>query len=187
MRSLGQVVSIFILLAALFRPSFVIMIPIETLVLRISFCSFIMINFLYQVKLSEKLSHVQSLCIHEMIVRAFKHIVRAVIVAASDAGNLAISVAATLNLLLGKCDTGTSNFAGVHDLVWKWLETFLKKRYKWELSKTSYCDVRKYAILRGLCHKVINICKERDGRKYGSFNILKLQKIGVVVLEIETN
>ncbi|XP_039143172.1 LOW QUALITY PROTEIN: protein TSS-like [Dioscorea cayenensis subsp. rotundata] len=132
------------------------------------------------VKLSEKLSHVQSLCIHEMIVRAFKHIVRAVIVAASDAGNLAISVAATLNLLLGKCDTGTSNFAGVHDLVWKWLETFLKKRYKWELSKTSYCDVRKYAILRGLCHKVGIELAPRDFDMDSAFPFHKFDIVSLV-------
>ncbi|KAM0939592.1 putative clustered mitochondria protein [Dioscorea sansibarensis] len=132
------------------------------------------------VKLSEKLSHVQSLCIHEMIVRAFKHIVRAVIVAASDAGNLAISVAATLNLLLGKPDTGTSNFAGVHDLVWKWLESFLKKRYKWELSKTSYCDVRKYAILRGLCHKVGIELAPRDFDMDSAFPFHKFDIVSLV-------
>ncbi|KAJ0964926.1 hypothetical protein J5N97_026064 [Dioscorea zingiberensis] len=132
------------------------------------------------VKLSEKLSHVQSLCIHEMIVRAFKHIVRAVIVAASDAGNLAISVAATLNLLLGKPDTGISNFAGVHNLVWKWLEAFLKKRYKWELSKTSYCDVRKYAILRGLCHKVGIELAPRDFDMDSAFPFHKFDIVSLV-------
>ncbi|GJT43873.1 protein TSS [Tanacetum coccineum] len=35
------------------------------------------------VKLSEELSHVQSMCINEMIVRAFKHILQAMIAAVS--------------------------------------------------------------------------------------------------------
>ncbi|KAI0496751.1 hypothetical protein KFK09_023075 [Dendrobium nobile] len=107
------------------------------------------------VKLSEKLSHVQSLCIHEMIVRAFKHILRAVIAAASETGDLALLIAATLNLLLGIPETGDMVHAPeVHPTVWKWLEVFLKKRYGWELTAANYHDVRKYAILRGLCHKV---------------------------------
>ncbi|KAJ6848964.1 protein TSS [Iris pallida] len=107
------------------------------------------------VKLSEKLSHVQSLCIHEMIVRAFKHILQAVIAAVSDTGDLATLIAATLNLLLGVSGAGVSNVApNVHPTVWRWLVVFLKKRYDWELTISSYRDVRKYAILRGLCHKV---------------------------------
>ncbi|THU45679.1 hypothetical protein C4D60_Mb02t20520 [Musa balbisiana] len=106
------------------------------------------------VKLSEKLSHVQSLCIHEMIVRAFKHVVRAVIAAVSDTRDLSISITATLNLLLGLPDSGVSHSSvPVHTLVWRWLEVFLKKRYDWELTVSNYCDIRKYAILRGLCHK----------------------------------
>ncbi|KAJ6799447.1 protein TSS [Iris pallida] len=107
------------------------------------------------VKLSEKLSHVQSLCIHEMIVRAFKHILQAVIAAVSDTGDLATLIAATLNLLLGVPDAGVSKVApNVHPIVWRWLVVFLKKRYDWELCISSYRDIRKYAILRGLCHKV---------------------------------
>ncbi|CAA0824135.1 Tetratricopeptide repeat (TPR)-like superfamily protein [Striga hermonthica] len=53
------------------------------------------------VKLSEKLSHVQSLCIHEMVVRAFKHILQAVISAVQRPENLAGPIAAALNLMLG--------------------------------------------------------------------------------------
>lgn len=97
----------------------------------------------------------QSLCIHEMIVRAFKHILRAVIAAVPDTRDLAIFIAASLNLLLGKPGTGVSILApNVHPAAWKWLEAFLKKRYDWELTITNYFDVRKYAILRGVCHKV---------------------------------
>ncbi|WCJ22412.1 Tetratricopeptide repeat (TPR)-like superfamily protein [Euphorbia peplus] len=107
------------------------------------------------VKLSEKLSHVQSLCIHEMIVRAFKHILQAVIAAVANHDKMAVSIAAALNLMLGVPESGDSNKScNVNSLVWRWLEVFLKKRYEWNLSKTNFKDVRKFAILRGLCHKV---------------------------------
>ncbi|KAL1347108.1 hypothetical protein HN51_020621 [Arachis hypogaea] len=107
------------------------------------------------VKLSEKLSHVQSLCLHEMIVRAFKHILQAVISAVDDKGKIATSVACALNLLLGVPENRELvNSSEVHPLVWRWLEVFLKKRFNWDLSSSNYKDVRKFAILRGLCHKV---------------------------------
>ncbi|OVA11326.1 Tetratricopeptide repeat-containing domain [Macleaya cordata] len=107
------------------------------------------------VKLSEKLSHVQSLCIHEMIVRAFKHILQAVISAVTNTEVMAVSIAASLNLMLGIPEDGETNRScKVHALVWKWLQLFLMKRYGWELSSINYRDVRKFAILRGLCHKV---------------------------------
>ncbi|XP_059651235.1 protein REDUCED CHLOROPLAST COVERAGE 1 [Cornus florida] len=107
------------------------------------------------VKLSEKLSHVQSLCIHEMIVRAFKHILQAVIAAVINTEQMAVSIAAALNLMLGVSESGQlSKSCNVHSLVWRWLEVFLKKRYGWDLSILNYKDVRKFAILRGVCHKV---------------------------------
>ncbi|KAJ1288399.1 hypothetical protein BS78_02G086600 [Paspalum vaginatum] len=107
------------------------------------------------VKLSEKLSHVQSLCVHEMIVRAFKHIVRSVIASISDMRQLALTIATVLNFLLGVPESDVSGSSpNVHPLVWRWLVTFLKKRYEFELTEKHYHDVRKYAILRGLCHKV---------------------------------
>lgn len=108
-------------------------------------------------KLSEKLSHVQSLCIHEMIVRAFKHILQAVIAAVTDKDKLAVSIAGALNVLLGVPKNEELNKScNIHHLVWKWLEVFLNKRYDWKLSSSNYKDVRKFAILRGLCHKVLN-------------------------------
>ncbi|KAJ6686433.1 TETRATRICOPEPTIDE REPEAT (TPR)-LIKE SUPERFAMILY PROTEIN [Salix purpurea] len=106
-------------------------------------------------KLSEKLSHVQSLCIHEMLVRAFKHILQAVIAAVMDHEKIAVSIAAALNLMLGVPESRDSiKTLHVHPLVWRWLEVFLKKRYEWDLSSSNFKDVRKFAILRGLCHKV---------------------------------
>ncbi|XP_075476247.1 LOW QUALITY PROTEIN: protein REDUCED CHLOROPLAST COVERAGE 1-like [Primulina tabacum] len=105
------------------------------------------------VKLSEKLSHVQSLCIHEMIVRAFKHIMNAVLSAVHKTENMAGSIATALNLMFGSPENGQPG-QHVHPLVWGWLQVFLKKRYGWDLISSNYNDVRKFAILRGLCHKV---------------------------------
>lgn len=90
-----------------------------------------------------------------MIVRAFKHIIRAVI-AAVDTDKMAVSVAATLNLLLGVPESGEPlRSCNVHSLVWRWLELFLMKRYEWDISSFNYRDLRKFAILRGMCHKVL--------------------------------
>ncbi|KAI3741379.1 hypothetical protein L1987_59051 [Smallanthus sonchifolius] len=102
------------------------------------------------VKLSEKLSHVQSLCIHEMIVRAFKHILQAVIAAVSKPEEMADAIAAALNLMLGVPESEQA----VDSLTRTWLDVFLKKRYDWDLSSFNYTELRKIAILRGLCHKV---------------------------------
>lgn len=100
----------------------------------------------------------QSLCIHEMIVRAFKHILQAVISAVEDAEKMAVSIAAALNLMLGIPESDKLNKScDVHSLVWRWLEVFLRKRYEWDLNNFNYRDVRKFAILRGLCHKVFCI------------------------------
>ncbi|KAM3332628.1 hypothetical protein ACQJBY_028044 [Aegilops geniculata] len=133
------------------------------------------------IKLSEKLSHVQSLCVHEMIVRAFKHIVQSVIAATSDMRQLALTIAAVLNLLLGVPE---SEFSGsslaVHPLVWRWLVAFLKKRYQYELTGQHYDDVRKYAILRGLCHKVGIELAPRDFVMDSAFPFCKQDIISLV-------
>lgn len=105
-------------------------------------------------KLSEKLSHVQSLCIHEMIVRAYKHILQAVIASVGNE-DVAVTVASALNFMLGVPETGDSEKSyNVHSLVWRWLELFLVKRYDWDINGFSFKDLRKFAILRGLCQKV---------------------------------
>ncbi|KAJ1281414.1 hypothetical protein BS78_04G303900 [Paspalum vaginatum] len=108
------------------------------------------------VELSDKLPHIQSLCIHEMVVRAFKHILRAVIAAVDDVNDLADSVASCLNILLGPFpeENNDGNCGEDHSIRKRWLEVFLIKRFGWKW-KDEYClDLRKYAILRGLCHKV---------------------------------
>jgi hypothetical protein len=72
-----------------------------------------------------------------------------------DHEKIAVSIAAALNLMLGVPESRDSiKSLHVHPLVWRWLEVFLKKRYEWDLSSSNFKDVRKFAILRGLCHKV---------------------------------
>ncbi|GAB2294852.1 hypothetical protein Dimus_029045 [Dionaea muscipula] len=52
------------------------------------------------VKLADKLPHVQSLCIHKMVIRAFKHILQAVIAAVEILVLLCASVAVLLLLVV---------------------------------------------------------------------------------------
>ncbi|GLT80465.1 hypothetical protein SLA2020_519030 [Shorea laevis] len=108
------------------------------------------------VELADKLPHVQSLCIHEMIVRAYKHILQAVVAAVNDVGDLAASIAACLNMLLGtpSIENGDVDISNDDKLKWRWVETFLLKRFGWQWRQESCQDLRKFAILRGLSHKV---------------------------------
>ncbi|XP_074326348.1 protein REDUCED CHLOROPLAST COVERAGE 1-like [Apium graveolens] len=132
------------------------------------------------VKLSEKLSHVQSLCIHEMIVRAFKHILQAVIATIVNTDEMAVVIASALNLILGFSESEQSDdYCGVNPLVWRWLEVFLKKRYDWDLRIENYKDVRKFAILRGLCHKVGIELVPRD---YNMKSPRPFQKVDIISL-----
>ncbi|XP_049398192.1 protein REDUCED CHLOROPLAST COVERAGE 1-like isoform X1 [Solanum stenotomum] len=131
------------------------------------------------VKLSEKLSHVQSLCIHEMIVRAFKHILQAAIASVVDIEDMAAIIAAALNMMLGVPENDDSNEYGVDSLIWRWLELFLKKRYEWDVGSLNYKDMRKFAILRGLCHKVGIELVPRD---YDMSSPSPFQKVDIVSL-----
>ncbi|XP_074581580.1 protein REDUCED CHLOROPLAST COVERAGE 2-like isoform X2 [Curcuma longa] len=108
------------------------------------------------VELADKLPHVQSLCLHEMIVRAYKHILQAVIADVGDMSNMAGTIASCLNVLLGSVPADNADIYLSNDISLKnkWLETFLLKRFGWKLKDKDCNDLRKYAILRGLCHKV---------------------------------
>lgn len=109
-----------------------------------------------QVELADKLPHVQSLCIHEMVVRAYKHILQAVVAAVDNIADLAFSIASCLNILLGTPPTENADAKIINDdnLKWKWVETFLLKRFGWRWKHENRQDLRKFSILRGLCHKV---------------------------------
>ncbi|KAJ0090738.1 hypothetical protein Patl1_14488 [Pistacia atlantica] len=108
------------------------------------------------VELADKLPHVQSLCIHEMVVRAYKHILQAVVAAVDNVADLAASIASCLNILLGTPSTENADADITNDdmLKWKWVETFLLKRFGRCWKNESCQDLRKFAILRGLSHKV---------------------------------
>ncbi|XP_038989066.1 protein TSS isoform X2 [Phoenix dactylifera] len=107
------------------------------------------------VELAEKLPHIQSICIHEMVTRSFKYILRAVIAAVDNMSDLSSAIAATLNILLGpsKLENGDQDLISEHNLKMKWVETFILKRFDWRL-KDEFQHLRKFVILRGLCHKV---------------------------------
>ncbi|XP_020672627.1 protein TSS [Dendrobium catenatum] len=108
------------------------------------------------VELADKLSHVRSLCMHEMVVRAFKHMLQAVVAAVSDVDDLAASIASCLNVLLGTLPSEDvdPNIASDHHLKQKWIEIFLYKRFGWRWKEESWKDLRKFSLLRSLCHKV---------------------------------
>ncbi|XP_058115653.1 protein REDUCED CHLOROPLAST COVERAGE 3-like isoform X3 [Magnolia sinica] len=107
------------------------------------------------VQLAEKLPHIQSLCVHEMVIRAFKHILQAVIAAVENVSDLSAAVASCLNILLGSStmEKGDQELSNDHILKMRLLETFLSKRFGWEL-RDEFQHLRKFAILRGLCQKV---------------------------------
>ncbi|CAA6670472.1 unnamed protein product [Spirodela intermedia] len=107
------------------------------------------------VELAQKLPHIQSLCIHEMVTRAFKHIVLAVIAVAGNGRNLSAVIAAALNIFFGssKEDNDHEDHDKDNTLRMKWLRTFISKRYHWKL-KNEFQYLRKFVLLRGLCHKV---------------------------------
>lgn len=115
----------------------------------------VLISCVNQVKLAENLPHIQSLCIHEMITRAFKHQLKAVIASVDDVADLSAAIASTLNFLLGGCRTEDTDQSlnDDHNLRIQWLRMFLSKRFGWTLND-EFQHLRKLSILRGLCHKV---------------------------------
>ncbi|CAN8273607.1 unnamed protein product [Cochlearia groenlandica] len=104
------------------------------------------------VELADKLPHVQSLCIHEMVIRAYKHILQAVVAAVESTADVATSIASCLNILLG----APSDTEGEYDekIKWTWVETFISKRFGWDWKHDGDQELRKFTILRGLSHKV---------------------------------
>uniref|UniRef100_A0A7N0TI79 Clu domain-containing protein n=1 Tax=Kalanchoe fedtschenkoi TaxID=63787 RepID=A0A7N0TI79_KALFE len=100
------------------------------------------------VELADKLPHIQSLCIHEMVTRAIKHILISVIAAVENPADLSAAVASSLNFFLGSNSTDDDE-----SMKMRWLRTFMLKKYSWVL-KDEFRHLRKLSILRGLCHKV---------------------------------
>ncbi|KAJ4851671.1 hypothetical protein Tsubulata_014495 [Turnera subulata] len=106
------------------------------------------------VELAEKLPHIQSLCVHEMVTRAFKDILKAVIARAGNIEDLSSAIASSLNFLLGSHGVGDNCQNGDdHILKMRWLRMFLLRKFGWTL-RDEFQHLRKLSILRGLCHKV---------------------------------
>ncbi|KAL2455850.1 Tetratricopeptide repeat (TPR)-like superfamily protein [Abeliophyllum distichum] len=131
-----------------------------------------------KVELADKLPHVQSLCIHEMVVRACKHILQAVVAAVDNVANMAASIASCLNVLLGTPPIGHADADVTNDdeLKWKWIETFLSKRFGWQWKDQLRHDLRKFAILRGLCQKalsrLVSVCGPYHRMTAGAYSLL---------------
>ncbi|CAL0324166.1 unnamed protein product [Lupinus luteus] len=108
-----------------------------------------------KVQLAKDLPHIQSLCIHEMVTRAFKHLLKAVIASVDNVAELSSVIASTLNFLLGGCrlDQYDQNLSDDDHLRTQWLCNFLSKRFGWTLND-EFQHLRKIAILRGICNKI---------------------------------
>ncbi|XP_021844386.1 protein REDUCED CHLOROPLAST COVERAGE 3 [Spinacia oleracea] len=107
------------------------------------------------VELAEKLPHIQSLCVHEMVTRAFKYVVKAAVASVDDVSRIPAAIATSLNILFGSSSSNDNENAEFqeYDLKVKWLRAFLFNRFGWKLND-EFLHLRKLAILRGLCHKV---------------------------------
>ncbi|CAK9252508.1 unnamed protein product, partial [Sphagnum jensenii] len=57
-------------------------------------------------ELAEKLPHIESLCVHEMLMHAFKYVLQAVIAASKATSDLPVNIAAALNVMLGTSPEG---------------------------------------------------------------------------------
>lgn len=132
------------------------------------------------VELAEKLPHIQSLCIHEMVTRAYKHVLKAVVATIEKIEDLPAAIAASLNFLLGCCEMEDDQDLSDDNLLrFEWLQTFLARRFGWTL-KDELRHVRKLLILRGLCHKVGLELVARDYNMECPYPFRKHDIIGMV-------
>jgi len=109
-----------------------------------------------QIDLAEKLPHIQSLCVHEMVTRAFKRVVKAAVASVDDMSQIPAVIAASLNILFRPCPTNSNenseNLSQEYELKLRWLRAFLMRRFGWKLND-EFLHLRKLSVLRGLCHK----------------------------------
>lgn len=107
------------------------------------------------VELAEKLPHIQSLCVHEMVTRAFKYVVKAAVASADNISQIPAAIATSLNVLFESSSTNNNGNADFqeYELKVRWLRAFLLSRFGWKLNN-EFLHLRKLSILRGLCHKV---------------------------------
>ncbi|GMJ14272.1 REDUCED CHLOROPLAST COVERAGE 3 [Hibiscus trionum] len=107
------------------------------------------------VELAEKLPHIQSLCIHEMVTRAFKHVLKAVVASVDKFEYLPAAIASSLNFLLGNngVEDDAQNENDDYLLKLRWLRKFLSAKFGWKL-RYEFRHLRKLSVLRELCHKI---------------------------------
>lgn len=109
------------------------------------------------IELAGKIPHIQSLCVHEMVTRAFKHVVKAAVASVDGISQVPAIIAASLNILFGSCPTksneNSENLSQEYELKLRWLRAFLMRRFGWKLND-EFLHLRRLPILRGLCHKV---------------------------------
>eukprot|EP00850_Spirogloea_muscicola_P010356 SM000060S19688 [mRNA] locus=s60:651874:664049:+ [translate_table: standard] len=113
-------------------------------------------------ELSDKLSHVRCLCVHEMVARAFKQVLQASIASAQQKHlSVADVIASAFNVMLGEprqgdkaMDKHVGSFDKLHSLVWTWVEAYTQNRFGWTMQPGTREGLRKVFLLRSLCHKM---------------------------------
>ncbi|GAV78233.1 LOW QUALITY PROTEIN: eIF3_p135 domain-containing protein/TPR_12 domain-containing protein, partial [Cephalotus follicularis] len=106
----------------------------------------------FELAVAEKLPHIQSLCIHEMVTRAFKHVLKTVIASVDNVADLSAAIASSLNFLLGCCEVKDTDQSLNDSLKERWLRTFVAQKFG--TLENEFKQLRKFSILRGLCHKI---------------------------------
>ncbi|KAL2502424.1 Tetratricopeptide repeat (TPR)-like superfamily protein [Forsythia ovata] len=73
-------------------------------------------------------------------------------------------------------DTLMQTVTNDDELKWKWIETFLSKRFGWQWKDEIRHDLRKFAILRGLCQKalsrLVSVCGPYHRMTAGAYSLL---------------
>eukprot|EP00850_Spirogloea_muscicola_P015063 SM000112S24005 [mRNA] locus=s112:357300:369907:+ [translate_table: standard] len=113
-------------------------------------------------ELSDKLSHVRCLCVHEMVARAFKQVLQASIASAQQKHlGIADVIASAFNVMLGEPSRGEKAmhkhvglYDKLHSLVWTWVEAYTQNRFGWTMQPGTREGLRKVFLLRSLCHKI---------------------------------
>ena len=99
------------------------------------------------------MAHITMVCQLDMVSRALKHLLRAVISTVrqnseSSGLDVAAAVAATLNAALG------SSGAAHHGHLWMWLRSFVAKRYHHHMSEAECAALNRQNLFRSVCQKV---------------------------------
>jgi len=99
------------------------------------------------------MSHIAMVCQVDMVSRALKHLLRAVVssvrqTSGSTGLDVAAAVAAALNAALG------SSGAAHHGQLWTWLRSFVAKRFHHHMSDAECAALNRQNLLQSVCQKV---------------------------------